>query len=158
MGGQNNRNDSQSGSGDGNHEIASPYVVTNMDEGKTVYFNPNTGESFEMETRNDIMPNAQPGADDPYWGRITGAEIGTLGRSFGTAKIHTDDPRGRILHGGGNSRQIPDAYAPRQGWVPTMGCTRGQNEDMEELARKVRQFQSEHPNVDIKYYRVRPNN
>lgn len=112
-----------------------------------------------METRNDIMPDSKPGADDPYWGRITGVEMGKLGDSYGTAKIHTDDPRGRIIHGGGKSKNkelIPDPYAPRQGWLPTQGCTRGQNEDVEELAKRIQQFQNDHPKVPIMYYRVRP--
>ncbi len=157
-GNQNNQNGKQGNSGNGNAEIATPYVVTNMTTGKTMYFDPNTGDSFEMETRNDVTSDSEPGADDPYWGRITGAEIGKLGKSFGTAKIYTDDyPRARIMHGGGdNPKLVPDPYAPRQGWVKTKGCTRGQNEDMEEMARRVQQFKKDHPNVDIMYYRVRP--
>ncbi|HEY5993322.1 MAG TPA: L,D-transpeptidase family protein [Gallionellaceae bacterium] len=138
---------------------ATPYVVTNMSSGKTIFFDPNSGESFEMESRNDVTSDSKAGADDPYSGRITGVEMGNLGASYGTAKIHTDDPRGRIIHGGGNSKNkelIPNPYAPRQGWLPTQGCTRGQNEDVEELAKRIQKFQTDHPKVPIMYYRVRP--
>jgi len=55
------------------------------------------------------------------------------GPAYGTFYINTDDPRGRVIHGGGSS--LPDPYAPRQGWLCTYGCLRMQNEDGEELSR-----------------------
>lgn len=42
--------------------------------------------------------------------------------------------RGRAgigVHGGGSA--LPDPEAPRQGWAPTRGCVRLQNEDLETL-------------------------
>ncbi len=161
--GSENQSQGASAPANGSPKPASPYVVTNMTDGKTIYVDPNTGKSFEMETRNDIMPDSESGADDPYFGRITSAEINRnkkLGPSFGTAKIYTDDvPRGRIIHGGGhtsNKALVSDPFAPRQGWVPTYGCTRGQNEDVEKMAGLIQQFQKDHPKVPILYYRVRP--
>lgn len=141
--------------------VASPYVVTNMTEGKTIYVDPNTGKSFEMETRNDIdKRKSKEGADDPYYGRVTGVEFpeqNEENKPYGWAIIRTDDDRLRFLHGGGRNKTLaPDPYAPRQGWVPTQGCTRAQNEDVHQMAQQIDQFQKNHPNVPIMYYRVRP--
>lgn len=52
---------------------------------------------------------------------------------YGTFYISTGDARGRDIHGGGSDR--PHPLAPRQGWYPTLGCLRMQNEDGEELSR-----------------------
>ena len=55
--------------------------------------------------------------------------------SFGTCFINTGDPRERVIHGGGSG--LPDPFAPRQGWTPTLGCLRMQNIDGEELSRRI---------------------
>lgn len=155
--GNQNQGGTQENSNNGSTEVATPYVVTNMTDGKTVYFDPNTGESFEMETRNAVAKKSKGGADDPYNGRITGVvypEGDDNKKKFGWAMVTTDDERHRWIHGGGSG--LDDPYAARQGWVPTLGCTRGQNEDMHQLAQRVEQFQKNNPNVPIMYYRVRP--
>jgi lipoprotein-anchoring transpeptidase ErfK/SrfK len=56
---------------------------------------------------------------------------------YGTFYISTGDPtgRGRDFHGGGSG--LNDPKAPRQGWYPTLGCIRMQNEDGEELSRLI---------------------
>lgn len=54
---------------------------------------------------------------------------------FGTFYITTGDPRGRDIHGGGSG--LDDPKAPRQGWCPTLGCLRMQNEDGEALSRLI---------------------
>ncbi len=160
-----NGNQSQGGGSQDNSNngspVASPYVVTNMTEGKTIYVDPNTGKSFEMETRNDTdKRKSKEGADNPYNGRITGVfypETDEDKKKFGWGAITTDDTRGRWIHGGGNNTTLaPDPSAPRQGWVPTLGCTRGQNEDVHQMAKEIEQFQKNNPNVPINYYRVRP--
>jgi hypothetical protein len=143
--------------GDGSAEPASPYVVTNMTNGKTVYFDPNTGDSFEMETQNAISKKSKAGADSPYTGRIMDVvypDSEEDKRKFGWAKITTDDQRQRWIHGGGSDLQDPNA--PRQGWEHTRGCTRGQNEDVFNLAQRIEKFQQDHPDTPILYYRVRP--
>ena len=57
-----------------------------------------------------------------------------------------DDPAGDFLkhgraaigiHGGGTGLENP--FAPRQGWIPTEGCIRLQNEDVAHLAQLVTQ-------------------
>ncbi|MEF4893292.1 hypothetical protein U9Z83_08315, partial [Escherichia coli] len=62
-------------------------------------------------------------------------------------------PRARWLHGGGSS--LRDPYAPRQGWKPTMGCTRAQNEDVDELCKKVTSWMYSHPGERIRYERFK---
>ena len=51
---------------------------------------------------------------------------------YGTFYISTGDQRGRDIHGGGSG--LDDPKAPRQGWYPTLGCLRMQNEDSEALS------------------------
>lgn len=65
------------------------------------------------------------------------AEIskGAYGPSYGTFYITTGDPRGRDIHGGGAGLAKP--FAAKQGWVPTYGCLRMQNEDGEDLCRLI---------------------
>ncbi|MBY7328729.1 hypothetical protein K6486_02140, partial [Escherichia coli] len=63
------------------------------------------------------------------------------------------DTRARWLHGGGSS--LRDPYAPRQGWKPTMGCTRAQNEDVDELCKKVTSWMYSHPGERIRYERFK---
>jgi len=58
---------------------------------------------------------------------------------------------GRDIHGGGTG--LTDPYAPRQGWVPTYGCTRGQNEDVQRLGNAIQEFQRRHPGIQIPYTR-----
>ena len=60
---------------------------------------------------------------------------GEQDQAFGTFYITTGDPRGRDIHGGGSG--LFDPYAPRQGWVPTWGCLRMQNEDGIELCEMI---------------------
>ncbi|MEC4313106.1 hypothetical protein, partial [Escherichia coli] len=66
---------------------------------------------------------------------------------------HPTDTRARWLHGGGSS--LRDPYAPRQGWKPTMGCTRAQNEDVDELCKKVTSWMYSHPGERIRYERFK---
>lgn len=54
---------------------------------------------------------------------------------FGTFYISTGDARGRDIHGGGSGLDEPKA--PRQGWYPTLGCLRMQNEDGEALSMLI---------------------
>ncbi|VTU34395.1 hypothetical protein E5CHR_03810 [Variovorax sp. PBL-E5] len=56
-------------------------------------------------------------------------------KEFGTAKWRTTDGRSRWIHGGGSSLGN-HALDPQQGWVPTLGCTRAQNADVDTLCSK----------------------
>ncbi len=67
--------------------------------------------------------------------------------------IDTGDPRGRDIHGGGFCSDSP--LVGRQGWCVTLGCTRAQNEDLQELVSRLRAFKKRHPGVPVPYQRVR---
>ncbi|EMI5621421.1 lytic transglycosylase, partial [Acinetobacter baumannii] len=71
--------------------------------------------------------------------------------AYGTTKIMTTDSRARWVHGGGSG--LSDPYAEKQGWRVTMGCTRAQNIDVENLAKKITEFKKQYPKIKIKYIR-----
>ena len=108
----------------------------------------------QIETHNDVVKSAKPGADAPYKSDVVGvsnrhgdsAAYGPKG-----AFIDTGDSRGRDIHGGGTG--LADPLAPQQGWKPTLGCTRGQNEDVINLGNAITQFQQANPGVVIPYVR-----
>ena len=108
----------------------------------------------QIETHNDVAKSAKPGADAPYKSDVAGvsnrhwesAAYGPKG-----AFIDTGDSRGRDIHGGGTG--LADPLAPQQGWKPTLGCTRGQNEDVINLGNAITQFQQANPGVVIPYVR-----
>ncbi len=125
----------------------------------TLYTTDNKGvlTTNQIETRNDVMWYSSPGADAPYrTHNIRGVSNRHAGDpSYGPAGafIDTGDPRGRAIHGGGNSTKIHDPFAPRQGWASTTGCTRGQNEDVIGLGNGITRFQQANPSVAIPYFR-----
>ena len=109
----------------------------------------------QIETRNDVVKSALPGADGPY---KTHNIVGVSNRHAGDpaygpkgALIDTADSRVRHIHGGGSKLDFPKA--DRQGWAPTKGCTRGQNEDVIRLGRTITDFQKSNPGVAIPYVR-----
>jgi RHS repeat-associated protein len=67
------------------------------------------------------------------------------------ALIDAGDPRNRYIHGGGSG--LPNTQADHQGWVPTEGCTRGQNTDVKKLGTEITNFQKNNPNTPISYDR-----
>ncbi|HAH4445384.1 TPA: RHS repeat protein [Escherichia coli] len=132
-----------------------PLVLTDMTGGVTIYYDPETGDSMTFDSSNRIDRRSQRGAGDPYTGEVVGCETNGSGISaaYGTTKIYTTDTSARWLHGGGSS--LRDPYAPRQGWKPTMGCTRAQNEDVDELCKKVTSWMYSHPGERIRYERFK---
>jgi hypothetical protein len=129
-------------------------VFTDMTGGTTMFVDPMRGTVITIPTKNDVTTAAQAnGADTPYTGNVTKCQRGFLGRSFGTAKMMTTDPRYRWVHGGGSG--LLDPYARRQGWKPTEGCTRAQNEDIEALCDAIEDYQRSNPGVAIPYGRYK---
>jgi hypothetical protein len=126
-------------------------VYTQMSLGRSVYYDAASGESLVFETRNAVTSDSLPGAADSYSGLVTLCQSGQLGDAYGTAKMRTTDPRSRWIHGGGTG--TADPYAPRQGWVPTHGCTRGQNVDVESLCSRIQLFRTRYPEGTILYRR-----
>ncbi|HEX7028793.1 MAG TPA: RHS repeat-associated core domain-containing protein, partial [Gammaproteobacteria bacterium] len=131
------------------------YVETNIANGTTT-FNPvpYNAEIVTIPTRVDVTNNALPGADGPYTtSDINWIPAGTKSPAYGPdgAYIDTGDPRGRDIHGGGSC--LDDPYADKQGWCKTLGCTRGQNEDVERLGEAIDDFKEKYPGVPIPYIR-----
>lgn len=93
------------------------------------------------ECRSDFFPGenseGQPRASLPIGSYQVTADEPPAENSpeYGTFYITTGDPRGRDIHGGGSA--LTEPLAPRQGWYPTLGCLRMQNEDGEALSRLI---------------------
>ena len=90
------------------------------------------------ECRSDFFPTSNGGTEKherlPDGFYTVTAELPPVdnGPGYGTFYIETGDPRERDIHGGGSN--LDDPYAPRQGWLPTYGCLRMQNEDGQALS------------------------
>jgi RHS repeat-associated protein len=126
-------------------------VYTQQGLGKTIYYDAFSGDSFEFETRSQVARSSKPGAADPYSGLVTYCERGRLARAYGTTKMRTTDSRSRWIHGGGSG--LSDPWEPQQGWKPTEGCTRAQNEDVENLCTEIDVFKSRYPKGRLLYRR-----
>lgn len=104
-------------------------------------------KTVQIETRNKVAKRSAPGADGPF----SSPNIGQVGSPHGNtdeygpkgAYINVNDPekdangnsRARQIHGGGSG--LDDTQADHQGWVPTLGCTRGQNIDVINLGKAI---------------------
>ena len=103
-------------------------------------------------SRSAVTSDSKPGAGGPYDSADVFPTAGPYKNDpggFGPNDIlKTCDSRGRWIHGGGG----PDYSDPRQGWYPTHGCTRMQNEDIQDLVNKVREYKNEH-NKPVPYSR-----
>jgi hypothetical protein len=129
-------------------------VYTFRDERRTVFFDPVSGEYKEIETRNDVSSRSKPGAGGPYHNVIKYCEIRDFDPAYGTVKIYTGDPRSRWIHGGGSDPNVvDDPWAPQQGWQVTRGCTRGQNEDVEDVCKRIKKWMQDNPKKQIPYGR-----
>ena len=108
-------------------------------DAKSIQYEGDQGNIVAFECRDDFFPGynseVQPRASLPVGEYIANAEEPPAEDSdeYGTFYITTGDYRGRDIHGGGSGLDNPKA--PRQGWYPTLGCLRMQNEDGEELSR-----------------------
>lgn len=132
-------------------------LETNMTNGTTTFDprpeDPN-GTPTTITTSNDVTRNSRPGADGPFsTPDVNRVPSVTNNQAYGPngSYIDTGDARGRDIHGGGT--RLPDPLAPRQGWAPTKGCTRGQNEDVDALGEAIADFKRRHPGVAIPYRR-----
>ncbi len=130
-------------------------VTTDMQAGTTTFDPaPYPGTPVTIDTSNAVTRNAQAGAADPYTSPdVNWIAEGTNSRAYGPdgAYIDTGDRRGRDIHGGGSA--LPRPFDARQGWTPTLGCTRGQNEDITQLGRAIDAFKRANPGVQVPYIR-----
>ncbi|WAT14759.1 RHS repeat-associated core domain-containing protein [Xanthomonas fragariae] len=136
-------------------------VVTYQNLGFTAYYDNKGNYVNSWPSRSAVASNSKPGAAGPYHSdNVYPSEGPYHGRptEYGPNDIlKTDDGRGRWLHGGGTG--LVDPQSPRQGWKPTLGCTRMQNEDIQQLVDLVREVKSKNPSRAITYDRydyVRP--
>lgn len=125
-------------------------VYTDMAGGTTTFYDPMTRELAIYDSKNTVARGAALGAAGPYSGEFTHCEYPNS-KAFGTAKWRTTDSRYRWIHGGGTG--LADPLAPRQGWVPTYGCTRAQNMDVEDLCRRSDGWLQRNPGQPIPYSR-----
>lgn len=109
---------------------------------QTIIFEHGDGTATPFECRDDFVPGQNEEGQEreslPNGSYIVSAEepgSTSNGPAYGTFYIETGDPRERDIHGGGSG--LADPFAPRQGWVPTYGCLRMQNEDGEALSRMI---------------------
>ena len=109
---------------------------------QTIIAEHDDGTATPFECRDDfwagVNDEGQPRESLPNGNYIVSAEEPggrDNGPAYGTFYIETHDGRERDIHGGGSG--VPDPFAPRQGWTPTLGCLRMQNEDGEALSRMI---------------------
>ncbi|WP_239236261.1 RHS repeat-associated core domain-containing protein [Candidatus Nitrotoga sp. BS] len=134
-------------------------LYTDM-RGGTTTFDPRpedpNGNPFTIPTSTSVSSRARSDANQGFsTPNVIGVRHKGNSRAFGPdgAVIDVGDSRGRHIHGGGSCRAVADSQADQQGWCATMGCTRGQNGDVLDLADKIMDFKKEHPGVSIPYYR-----
>ncbi len=103
--------------------------------------------THEYEARNKVVDDPTDDKEQaPIEGGYYSPEVGLKeipkNPSYGHGKtyIDTKEPRRRHIHGGGSS--LADPYAPRQGWRPTYGCIRMQNEDIKDLWGKIKSYEN----------------
>ncbi len=117
------------------------------------------GGPYVFPSSNSVLSKSEPGAAGPYTSPdiyIFPGPHNNKPRSYGpNCIIETDDPRYRWVHGGGWG--LDDPLAPRQGWYPTHGCTRMQNEDIDELTHILLDWKGENPGQPVPYQRYWPN-
>lgn len=112
---------------------------------KQITFTGDDGSVISFECRPDFFPTSGGGRyqheELPDGNYTVSADVpgnsaaNANGPAYGTFYIETGDYRERDIHGGGSD--LPDPFAPRQGWEPTYGCLRMQNEDGEELSKLI---------------------
>jgi len=131
-------------------------IVTYQNLGFTTYYDSQGSYVNSWPSRSDVARNSKPGAAGPYRSDHVYPSDGPHHNrpdAYGPNDVlKTDDPRGRWIHGGGTG--LPDPQAPRQGWKPTLGCTRMQNEDIQELVDLVRATRTVDPKRTITYQRL----
>lgn len=131
-------------------------IVTYQNLGITTYYDDGGNVVRSWQSLSAVAGNALPGAAGPYQSANVYPVRGPYKmneRAYGPNDIlKTDDPRGRWIHGGGSRLRNP--LAPRQGWTPAVGCTRMQNEDIQELVDMVREAKARNPSKPISYQRM----
>lgn len=128
-------------------------------KGYTVFYDHLGNKIFSFKSGSRADSSSKENADGAFSGFYVRTDGGKrdsrLGKAYGTTKIITNDARARWVHGGGGYTKNSEepAYRENQPWRVTMGCTRAQNIDLENLAKKIQDFQKKYPKIKIKYIR-----
>jgi RHS repeat-associated protein len=120
----------------------------------TISFIPESGSVDSFPARNEVVGEGHDPLPRGYHGEVGYAGPIERDPRFGEWYIDTGDARGRDIHGGGTG--LPDEYAPYQGWVPTWGCIRMQNQDIEDLVRIIQEYRQNNPGVSIDFEVTNP--
>jgi hypothetical protein len=91
------------------------------------------------------------GSDTPFGKYVIKAvQFGRpISRSYGTGKVFMEPVSGEAkdsgrtllrIHGGGNSRKLPDPFAPYQELIATDGCVRVANADAEAISSMLKEM------------------
>ena len=131
-------------------------IVTFMNLHTTAYYDNDGNYVNSWQSNNAVTRDSLPGAAGRYRSDNVYPTEGPYRNNedgYGPNDIlKTDDIRGRWLHGGGS--RLDDPSLPRQGWAPTEGCTRLQNEDIQNLVDYVRAVRAVDPSRIINYERL----
>ena len=128
-------------------------------KGYTVFYDHLGNKLISITSGSRVDSGSKKGADGPMSETFTGIAGGYRSSNckiaYGTTKILHTDRRLRWIHGGGggSTKNPAPAFREHQPWRVTMGCTRAQNIDLENLAAKIREFQKQYPKVKIKCIR-----
>jgi RHS repeat-associated protein len=128
-------------------------------KGGTTTFNPwpYPGDKVTIPTSTSVARGVRDGANGCFcMPDVNWIASGTSSRAFGPDGSYIDTgpgpiASGRDIHGGGTG--LKDPFAPRQGWKPTEGCTRGQNADVKTLGQAISAFKGANPGVKVSYCR-----
>ena len=123
-------------------------------KGYTVFYDHMGNKLFSFVSGSRAVRGSRKGAEGPMIKKFVKIEGGFRSyrhnydpAGYGTTRILSTDDRGRWIHGGGS--KLPHPYAEKQGWVPTKGCTRAQNGDLEKFAEIIKEFRRKYPNIQI---------
>lgn len=123
-------------------------------KGYTVFYDHMGNKLFSFVSGSRAGKGSIAGAEGPMTKEFVRVEGGfrnyrhsKFAEGYGTTRIISTDHRARWIHGGGTGLRNP--YAEKQGWLPTKGCTRAQNGDLEKFAKIIKEFRRKYPNVRI---------
>jgi RHS repeat-associated protein len=120
--------------------------------------------SYFTLSRGSSHDRTKTGADTPFGKyKVTGTEGGKenskLGVAYGTGKVRLEGIEGEIadtgrtdirIHGGG-TKLGEHAYDANQGLVPTAGCVRAENADVNEMIGTIKALGKEGDPVDYAF-------
>jgi len=140
--------------------VSPPILYTDMNGGQpggsTTFYPGGNDPVITISTFTKPASTSKAGAGDPYCSTVAGVvNTGGGNPAYGIngAYIKTGDARGRDIHGGGSVLGPVQAFDPYQPLKPTLGCTRGHNQNVVDLGVAITQYQQNNPGMPITYCR-----